>query len=595
MAIRKQNIISKITFLILKKRISTTIIKSNYFTSRHNNHNNHNISNIKKIDFKSIYIDSKIHNNNDNHSKLAKKYHPDTNKDPAAKEKFVQIQEAYDVLCDEEKRAQYDQWGAAYSEGGPTGAGGFPGGGADYSGFSGGFPGFGEEFFSSIFNGFGGPRVRTGSGQPYATGSDVEISLNISFMESVKGSKQTVAVERVANCKSCNGFGTRSGKKPETCKTCKGSGTQYIAVASGFHMQATCTSCNGKGTKILPGNRCTTCSGNGQVKERRPIVVDIPAGIEDGTKIRLIRQGDAPYGGQGTPGDLFVRLNITPHNIFKRQGPNIIINKAIPFYRAILGGHIIVPTIDGDVELKVPEASQPDQRIVLKNRGIKAGNLQGDQYVILKVNLPKAFTSQQKEIIKKYAEITEGTGTTKDAIVNLRDTLQMLEKREKHLQSKIDAELKTARSNATTNKRAALMALKRKKQYETQLEKLSGAKFTIETQVMAIESANVNLETMKAMEKGAEAMKTIHGSMDINKVDETMDSIREQMDLSDEISNAISGQMLGIPLDDEELEAELEELEQANLDKQLLEVELPLAAPSVPTKKLADLRAVMAL
>ncbi|CAH1767995.1 9718_t:CDS:2, partial [Entrophospora sp. SA101] len=172
------------------------------------------------------------------------------------------------------------------------------------------------------------------------------------------------------------------------------------------------------------------------------------------------------------------------------------------------------------------------------------------------------------------------------AIVNLRDTLQMLEKRENHLQSKIDAEIKTARSHATTNKRAALMALKRKKQYETQMEKLSGAKFTIETQVMAIESANVNLETIKAMETGAEAMKTIHGSMDINKVDDTMDSIREQMDLSDEISNAISGPMLGIPLDDVKLEAELEELEQENLDKQLLEVELPLAAPSVPAKKL---------
>ncbi|CAJ0748820.1 2320_t:CDS:2 [Entrophospora sp. SA101] len=165
----------------------------------------------------------------------------------------------------------------------------------------------------------------------------------------------------------------------------------------------------------------------------------------------------------------------------------------------------------------------------------------------------------------------------KDAIVNLRDTLQMLEKRENHLQSKIDAEIKTARSHATTNKRAALMALKRKKQYETQMEKLSGAKFTIETQVMAIESANVNLETIKAMET----------------VDDTMDSIREQMDLSDEISNAISGPMLGIPLDDVKLEAELEELEQENLDKQLLEVELPLAAPSVPAKKLENLSIIM--
>ncbi|CAG8723471.1 14899_t:CDS:2, partial [Racocetra fulgida] len=170
------------------------------------------------------------------------------------------------------------------------------------------------------------------------------------------------------------------------------------------------------------------------------------------------------------------------------------------------------------------------------------------------------------------------------AIVRLRETLQMLEKRENHLQNKIDSELKLAKSNATTNKRAALMALKRKKQYESQIEKIGGSRITIEAQVMAIESANVNLETIKAMESGAEAMKAIHGSMDINKVDDIMDSVRENMDLADEISNAISAPMIGVDLDDDELTAELEELEQEVLDSQLLEVEPPpVIAPNVPT------------
>ncbi|CAG8444594.1 8272_t:CDS:2 [Diversispora eburnea] len=201
---------------------------------------------------------------------------------------------------------------------------------------------------------------------------------------------------------------------------------------------------------------------------------------------------------------------------------------------------------------------------------------------------------------------------TKDAIVRLRDTLQMLEKRESHLQTKIDSEMRIARSNATTNKRAALMALKRKKQYDNQIEKIGGARITIEAQVMAIENANVNLETIKAMEQGAEAMRTIHGSMDINKVDDTMDSIREQMDLADEISNAISVPMIGIELDDDELTAELEVLEQEILDEQLLNAP-QITAPNVPTiepgikarnkivedpdeeEELAQLRATMAI
>ncbi|KAL7752399.1 ESCRT-III subunit protein snf7 [Sorochytrium milnesiophthora] len=203
----------------------------------------------------------------------------------------------------------------------------------------------------------------------------------------------------------------------------------------------------------------------------------------------------------------------------------------------------------------------------------------------------------------------------KDAIIRLRDTLETLEKREKYLQTKIDAELKSAKLNATKNKRVALMALKRKKTYESQIEKITGARMTIETQMMTIENANVNLEAMNAMKAGAEAMKQIHGAMDIDKVDATMDDIRDQMDLANEISDAISQPVgFGVDLDEDELNAELELLEQEELDDKLLDMgNVPLSAPSVPTTEpvaargkshavdddeeaeLAELRASMAL
>ncbi|KAG0230031.1 ESCRT-III subunit protein snf7 [Actinomortierella wolfii] len=188
--------------------------------------------------------------------------------------------------------------------------------------------------------------------------------------------------------------------------------------------------------------------------------------------------------------------------------------------------------------------------------------------------------------MKLFSGLGRAKPTPKDSIVQLRETLQMLEKRETFLQAKVDNELKIAKANATKNRRAALMALKRKKQFETQIEKISGSRLTIETQVMAIESANVNLETMKAMRAGAEAMKGIHRDMDINKVDSIMEEIREQMDLAEEVSNAISEPgAFGIDLDEDELTKELEELEQEELDKQLMETQAQprIGLPSVPT------------
>ncbi|CAI2179142.1 339_t:CDS:2 [Funneliformis geosporum] len=325
---------------------------------------------------------------------LAKKYHPDTNKDPKAKEKFVQIQEAYDILSDEEKRAQYDQFGSSFADGGPTGAGGFPSG-ADFEGF--GAFGFNNsnDLFSQFFRGtkgFGpGGRQPAGFGQPFVTGSDIEIGLGLSFMEAVKGVTKSVMVESIAKCKSCKGLGTKGGKKPDKCKACKGTGVVFMQVASGFHMQSMCPECGGKGLRIPMANQCQTCDGQGQVKERRTVSIPVPAGAEDGMKLRMPKQGDMPLGSEGTPGDLYVRLQVSPHKTFKRRGPHIHVDAVIPFYTAMLGGYIRVPTIEGDVELKVPSGTQPDQQALLKKRGVTnvESHYRGDQIITFKVDLPK--------------------------------------------------------------------------------------------------------------------------------------------------------------------------------------------------------------
>ncbi|CAG8467369.1 2993_t:CDS:2 [Acaulospora colombiana] len=317
---------------------------------------------------------------------LAKKYHPDTNKDPAAKEKFVKIQEAYDVLGDDEKRAQYDQWGSD--------AGGFPGG---FEGFSGGgFPDFGNfggfgnnDFFNHVFGGFArGPGP--GFGEPLVQGSDIEMQLSIPFMDAVTGTSQTVSVEAISTCKACKGRGTKGGVNPDKCIACKGTGVRRMSIASGFHMQSTCPECDGKGTRIRPENRCPSCGGRGQVRDRRPVLIEIPAGVDDGMNIRIPKQGDMPLGVEGIPGDLIVRIQVIPHKVFKRQGSNIVVEAQVPFHTAILGGTIRVPTVDGDVELKVPSGSQPEQQVLMKKRGIKKINSQnrGDQIVVFKVKLP---------------------------------------------------------------------------------------------------------------------------------------------------------------------------------------------------------------
>ncbi|ORY06428.1 hypothetical protein K493DRAFT_310562 [Basidiobolus meristosporus CBS 931.73] len=334
--------------------------------------------------------------------KLAKKYHPDTNKDKAAQEKFVKIQEAYEVLSDEQKRASYDQYGhAAFNGNAPPGAGGFPGGG--FHGFN------ADDIFSQMFGGGFGRRSNPAS--QFTVGDDIQVNLAIDFLEAVKGATKRITISPVSVCDPCHGEGLKSGKQKETCKVCGGTGQTTYSIGIGM-IASTCNSCSGTGKSIPPGSQCPSCNGVGRVKKPKTVNVNIPAGVDEGVKIRLSNEGDMPVTGKGTAGDLYVRLRVKPSSIFRREGPNVFVDAKVPLHIAILGGNIRVPTLDGDVELKIPVGTQPEDVSILRNRGIKKlnRNAHGDQYVKLKVEIPRNVTPHQRELIEEFVREQEGHG-----------------------------------------------------------------------------------------------------------------------------------------------------------------------------------------
>ncbi|KAI0050720.1 DnaJ protein [Auriscalpium vulgare] len=358
---------------------------------------------------------------------LARKFHPDTNPDKNAQDKFVEIQEAYDILKDEKKRAAYDQYGAASQQPGfdPSAFGRNPfGGGA--GGFS-GFQDFGSAFggargqsdlFEQLFGAMGG-RGR-GRGSPFpenASGADVEASVGVSFMDAAKGTSRTVNVTPVADCGTCTGTGLKSGAKRSTCTTCGGSGTRTFVIDSGFQMASTCPTCQGAGTAIPRGGECGDCAGVGKVRKRKSVKVEIPAGIEDGMTIRVPNAGDAPMTGKGPAGDLLVRVNVAASKVFRRQGAHLYHEARIPLHTALLGGRVRVPTLDGDVDVRVPGGTQQGEEMVLKSRGVPPvfGGEKGDIFVTFAVQLPRSLSKRQREILQAYADDVEGrsTGTVK--------------------------------------------------------------------------------------------------------------------------------------------------------------------------------------
>ena len=337
--------------------------------------------------------------------KLAKKYHPDMNPgDKTAEEKFKELNEAYAVLSDSEQRAKYDQYGHAAFD--PSS--GFGGGG----GF-GGFGGFGGMDFDlgDIFGSFFGGGSRRANANSPARGEDLSMLLNLSFEEAAFGCKKEISYNRVESCEACNGSGAEKGSEVETCPTCKGRGTVTVLRNIGFgSMQSTqiCSDCGGKGKKIK--SPCKACSGKGQVKKTKKLEVTIPAGIDEGERIRLSGQGNAGVNG-GPYGNLYVSIGIRPHQLFERDGTTLHCELPITFVEATLGAKVTVPTLEGGkAEFSVPEGTQNGTVFSLKGKGIpyrSSPKLRGDMYVTVSVEIPKNLNQKQKELLEKFGEISD--------------------------------------------------------------------------------------------------------------------------------------------------------------------------------------------
>ncbi|KAI1940509.1 mdj1 protein precursor [Ophidiomyces ophidiicola] len=358
---------------------------------------------------------------------LAKKYHPDTNKDPGAKDKFSEAQSAYEMLSDPEKKKAYDQFGsAAFDQNGgfnPHAAGGGPFGGG-FGGASGasaggfhGFGGFGgevnfEDLFAHAFGGAG--RRRTARGSPFQStvfvGEDIEVQTNISFMEAANGTKKEIFLTPLVNCNTCKGNGVKPGKTRSKCSACGGTGTTIHAMG-GFQMASTCGTCDGAGTLIPRGSECSSCRGNGVVRERRTVQVDIPGGVEDGMRLKVTGEGDVPPGEPGSRkqrGDLFVSIRVAPDQRFSRSGADILYTATIPLTTALLGGEVTVPTLNGEVKVRVTTGTGTGDQVTLSGHGMRklgarrGGN--GDLKVQFKVAMPKSLTSNQRTILEVLAE-----------------------------------------------------------------------------------------------------------------------------------------------------------------------------------------------
>ncbi|KAL7629054.1 mdj1 protein precursor [Parahypoxylon ruwenzoriense] len=359
---------------------------------------------------------------------LAKKFHPDTNKDPTAKDKFGEIQSAYEILSDPQKKEQYDQFGAAgVDPNGQPGAGDpFGGAGHPFAGF-GGQGGFGANFnfddlFSAFTGGRGGPfgaGARAGGRSPFSqeilVGENIEIQTNISFMEAARGTSKTVTIHPLVQCHTCTGSGLKPGTRRTECRSCGGTGTQVHFVSGGFQMASTCGTCKGTGQMAPKGSDCRTCSGSGVTKERKTITVDIPAGIEDGMRLRLDGEGDAPVTGgsadAGTRvarGDLYVFVRVASDPKFKRAGSDILYTATIPLTTAMLGGEVTIPTLDGEVNVKVVTGTSTGDKITLAGMGMKKLGARrsnsGDLKVEFRVTMPKYLSANQRTIVEMLAD-----------------------------------------------------------------------------------------------------------------------------------------------------------------------------------------------
>jgi molecular chaperone DnaJ len=367
---------------------------------------------------------------------LAKKFHPDTNKDPSAKDQFAEIQSSYEILSDPKKREQYDQFGAAGID--PNAAGGdpFARGGNPFAGFgahggaAGGFGGAGfnfEDIFSAFTGGRGSPFGRQHPFQEeILVGDNIEVQASISFMEAAKGTKRPIVITPYVTCGTCSGRGLKPGTQRKTCSSCNGAGTRIHFAQAGFQMASMCSTCNGSGTTIPRGSECAPCGGVGVVRQRKTITVDIPAGVEDGMRLRIDGAGDVPPTGQAGEsvrskrGDLFVFVRVASDPNFRRSGSDIYHTATIPLTTAILGGEVVVPTLSGDARIKVATGTNSGDRITLGGMGMKklsGRGAYGDLKVEFRVNMPKYLSSNQRVLAEMLAD--EIGDTTAKRIMNV--------------------------------------------------------------------------------------------------------------------------------------------------------------------------------
>ena len=333
--------------------------------------------------------------------RLAMKYHPDRNPgNTEAETSFKEAKEAYEVLSDAQKRAAYDQFGHAGVDPSAGGGAGFGGGGASFSDIFG-------DVFGDIFGGAGG--AGGGRGSRSYRGADLRYNLDLALEEAVHGTTVKIRVPTMTKCGACEGSGAKKGTQPTTCNTCNGSG--QVRMQQGFFsLQQTCPRCRGTG-KII-ANPCSTCSGQGRVKEYKTLSVKIPAGVDTGDRIRLSGEGEAGEAG-GPPGDLYVHVRVKQHAIFTREDNNLFCEVPISFANAVLGGELDVPTLDGRVKLKIPAETQSGRVFRLKGKGVKSvhGGEMGDLMCRVVVETPVNLNRRQKELLAEFEASMQEGGT----------------------------------------------------------------------------------------------------------------------------------------------------------------------------------------
>ncbi|MBE9143360.1 molecular chaperone DnaJ [Planktothrix mougeotii] len=340
--------------------------------------------------------------------RLARKYHPDVNKEPGAEERFKEISRAYEVLKEPEIRARYDRFGEAGVGGG---AGGFD-------------PNFTDPFtdiFESFFSGFGGgmggnaqTRKRTGP----ARGDDLRLDLRLEFKEAIFGGEKEIRIKHLETCETCTGSGAKPGTRPQTCSTCGGSGQVRRATRTpfgSFTQVSVCPNCNGTGQMIE--DKCSTCGGRGLNEVTKKLKINVPAGVDNGTRLRVASEGDAGKRG-GPPGDLYVFLSVAPDPKFKRDGINILSDVKISYLQAILGFNFEVDTVDGPTKLTIPPGTQPGTVLTLENKGVpRLGNpvSRGDHLITVLVDIPTKLIPEERELLEQLVKI-RGDRTGKGGI-----------------------------------------------------------------------------------------------------------------------------------------------------------------------------------